>query len=91
MSRLWRPRIDRKGIHRLDKTRKMKGRNGVEKRAGYSVKFNYLDLKKKKKKQRNSNMRGGEMAQGLRALTVLPEDPCSSPSTHKAAHDCLKL
>lgn len=37
-------------------------------------------------------MRGGEMAQGLRAVTVLSEeDPCSSPSTHMAAHDCLKL
>ena len=33
----------------------------------------------------------GEMAQRLRALTALPEDPGSIPSTHMAAHNCLKI
>ena len=32
-----------------------------------------------------------EMAQQLRALTALPEDPGSIPSTHMAAHNCLKM
>ncbi|CAO2608825.1 hypothetical protein LEMLEM_LOCUS13963 [Lemmus lemmus] len=32
-----------------------------------------------------------EMAQRLRALTALPEDPGSIPSTHMAAHNCLKI
>ena len=31
----------------------------------------------------------GEMAQWLRALTALSEDPGSIPSTHMAAHNCL--
>lgn len=31
------------------------------------------------------------MAQQLRALAALPEDPGSVPSTHMAAHNCLKL
>jgi hypothetical protein len=33
--------------------------------------------------------RGLEMAQWLRALTALSEDPGSMPSTHMAAHSCL--
>ena len=33
--------------------------------------------------------KAGEMAQWLRALTVLPEDPSSIPSTHMAAYNCL--
>ncbi|KAK7798640.1 hypothetical protein U0070_002731 [Myodes glareolus] len=33
----------------------------------------------------------GEMAQRLRALTALPEDPGLIPSTHMAAHNCLKM
>ena len=33
----------------------------------------------------------GEMAQWLRALTALPEDPGSILSTHMAAHNCLKI
>jgi hypothetical protein len=28
-----------------------------------------------------------EMAQQLKALTALPEDPCSNPSTHMASHN----
>ena len=35
--------------------------------------------------------RPGEMAQQLRALTVLPEDPDSVPSTHMTAHNFLYL
>ena len=31
----------------------------------------------------------GEMAQQLRALTILPEDPGSIPSTHMAAYNYL--
>ena len=31
----------------------------------------------------------GEVAQQLRALASLPEDPGSVPSTHMAAHNCL--
>ncbi|CAO2645611.1 hypothetical protein LEMLEM_LOCUS27546 [Lemmus lemmus] len=31
------------------------------------------------------------MAQWLRALTALPKDPGSIPSTHMAAHNCLKI
>jgi hypothetical protein len=31
----------------------------------------------------------GEMAQWLRALSILPKDPGSIPSTHMAAHNCL--
>ena len=31
----------------------------------------------------------GEMAQWIRALAALPEDPGSIPSTHMAAHNCL--
>ena len=31
----------------------------------------------------------GEMAQWLRALVVLPEDPGSIPSTHMLIHNCL--
>ena len=33
----------------------------------------------------------GEMAQWLGALTALPEDLGSIPSTHMAAHNCLKI
>ncbi|XP_075822740.1 protein HIDE1 isoform X2 [Microtus pennsylvanicus] len=33
----------------------------------------------------------GEMALRLRALTALPEDRGSIPSTHMAAHNCLKI
>jgi hypothetical protein len=33
--------------------------------------------------------RAGEMAQGLRALTVLPEDLSSNPSNHMVAHNHL--
>jgi hypothetical protein len=32
-----------------------------------------------------------ELAQQLRALTVLPKDRGSIPSTHVAAHSCLQL
>lgn len=32
--------------------------------------------------------RAGELAQGLRALGVLPEVLCSSPSIHMAVHNC---
>jgi hypothetical protein len=31
------------------------------------------------------------MAQGLRALAILPEDPGSIPNTFMAAHNCLYL
>ena len=31
----------------------------------------------------------GEIAQRLRILAALPEDPSSIPSTHMAAHNCL--
>ena len=31
----------------------------------------------------------GGMTQGLRALTALPEDPDSIPSTHMVAHNCM--
>jgi len=31
----------------------------------------------------------GEMAQQLRTLDALPEDPGSIPSIHVAAHNCL--
>ena len=31
----------------------------------------------------------GEMAQWLRALTALPKDPGSIPSTHMTTHNCL--
>lgn len=34
---------------------------------------------------------GGEMAQKSRALTALPEDVGSVPSTHEAAYSCLSL
>lgn len=34
---------------------------------------------------------GGEMAQKSRALTALPEDVSSVPSTHEAAYNCLSL
>jgi hypothetical protein len=44
----------------------------------------YKIIKKKKR-----NLRAGEIAQKLRALTALPEDPGSVPSTHIAAHNCL--
>ena len=33
----------------------------------------------------------GEMAQWLRALDALPEDPGSIPSTHMAVHNCLQF
>ena len=33
--------------------------------------------------------RAGEMAQGLRALTALPEDPSSIPNNHMLAHSHL--
>jgi hypothetical protein len=33
----------------------------------------------------------GEMAQQLRALVVLPDNPSSIPSTHMVAHICLSL
>lgn len=33
--------------------------------------------------------KAGEMVQQLRALTALPEDLGSIPSTHMAAHACL--
>jgi hypothetical protein len=33
----------------------------------------------------------GEMAQRLKALAALPEDPGSIPSTHMVAHNCLQL
>ena len=33
--------------------------------------------------------RNGEMARGLRALTVLPEVLCSVPSNHMGAHNHL--
>jgi len=32
----------------------------------------------------------GEMAQWIRALAVLPEDPSSIPSNHMVAHNSLK-
>ena len=32
-----------------------------------------------------------EMAQQLRALAVLAEDPGSIPNIHTASHNCLKL
>jgi hypothetical protein len=41
------------------------------------------------KEYKNTSMEAGEMAQRLRALVVLPEDPGSIPSTHMAAHSCL--
>jgi hypothetical protein len=34
-------------------------------------------------------MWAGRMAHWLRALTDLPEDQSSIPSTHMAAHNCL--
>jgi hypothetical protein len=34
-------------------------------------------------------LEAGEMAQWLRALAALPEDPGSIPSTHMTAHTCL--
>jgi hypothetical protein len=37
----------------------------------------------------NFLMGTGKMAQPLRALAVLPEDPGSIPSTHMAAHNHL--
>jgi hypothetical protein len=33
----------------------------------------------------------GEMAQQLSALSALPKDVCSIPSTYVVAHDCLQL
>jgi hypothetical protein len=36
-------------------------------------------------------MGAGEMAQQLRSLNALPEDPSSILSTHVAAHNCLQL
>jgi hypothetical protein len=38
--------------------------------------------KTKKKKQKTKKTGAGEMAQPLRALAALPEDPCSVPSSH---------
>ena len=37
---------------------------------------------------RFSSWGAGEMAQQLRTLAVLPEDPGSIPITHMAAHNC---
>ena len=39
----------------------------------------------------NMAVGAGEMAQRLRALTALPGDLGSVPSTHMAAHNCLKM
>jgi hypothetical protein len=46
---------------------------------------------KKKKKPTNirNSFRAGEMAQGLRALTALPEVLSSIPSSHMVAHNHL--
>jgi hypothetical protein len=46
-----------------------------------------LRLKKKKKKKRTSG--AGEMAQGLKALTALPEVLSSIPSNHMVAYSHL--
>ena len=40
-------------------------------------------------KLKESKPRAGEMAQGLRALAALPEDPGSIPSNHMPAHICM--
>jgi hypothetical protein len=45
-------------------------------------------LKKKEKEKRKGP---GEIAQQLRLLATLPEDPSSIPSNHMAAHNCLKV
>jgi hypothetical protein len=46
-------------------------------------------LSKNKTKQQKISKRAGEVAQRLRALAALPEDPGSIPSIHIAAHNCL--
>jgi hypothetical protein len=46
----------------------------------------------KNKNENNKNNKGqvaGKIAQWLRVLTVLPEDPDSTPSPHKVAHNHL--
>ena len=55
-----------------------------------------LKPKKKKKKEREKerksyNVGAGELAQWLRALAALPEDPGSISSTHMVGHTCLWL
>jgi len=37
----------------------------------------------------NNLSQAGEMAQQLRPLAALPEDPGSIPSIHMTAHNCL--
>jgi hypothetical protein len=51
----------------------------------------YCIKKKKKKKKEEEEEEGGtgEMAQGLRALTDLPEAVSSIPSNHMVAHNQL--
>jgi hypothetical protein len=41
------------------------------------------------KSLKENNVGAGEMAQWLRALTALPEDPSSIPSNHMVAHNHL--
>jgi hypothetical protein len=43
----------------------------------------------KQKPKRNQRLGTGEMAQQLRILVALPENPGSIPNIHMAAHNCL--
>jgi hypothetical protein len=60
----------------------------VNSRTARAIQRNPVSGKKKKKKI--INFRAGEMAQWLRALTVLPEVLCSIPSNHMVAHNHLQ-
>jgi hypothetical protein len=46
-----------------------------------------LSYFKNKTKQTKKMVGAGEMAQGLRALTALPENQCSVPGTHMIAYN----
>jgi len=65
----------------------------VERKALGSVPSSEKKNKKKKKKKKKGKKKrknwAGEMAQRLRALTVVPEVLSSIPSNHMAAHNHL--